>query len=190
MTDLESPVQTPEVQDDQILKQKKPRKEFSPEVRAKMSENMKRINAERLAKARIRSEDSLNQKQEDILSKAQKKLDSVEQKKAKITQIKQERGIPVLAKAPPPPPPPPLPPPPKKKSKKQILVELSSDSDGETDSESSDDEVIYVSKKKANQPRNQSDRKNNSIVKPKQNRQPETMQHKIPDPPKTVIKFI
>lgn len=190
MTDIETPVQIPETGEESILKQKKARKPFSPEVRAKLSENMKRINAERIENARLQSEQNLNKKQEDIIQKAQKKLDAVSKKKAVVQKIKEEKGIPdVLPQLPQSEPPAPAPAPaPKKKSKKQVIIELSSESESETDtdSESSEDDIIYVSKKK---PRKQSSRTNNSIVKPKQNKKPESIPEQDSQP-KTIIKFI
>jgi hypothetical protein len=187
MTDTETLVQIPETVDEQILKPKKPRKPYDPAVREKMAENMRRINAERLEKARIRSEQNLDKKQDEIIQKAQKKLDAVSKKKAVVQKIKEEKGIPDVLPQPPQPEPEPKPKS-AKRSKKQVIVELSSESETDSDSSSSSDEedIIYVSKKK---PRKQSSRKDRSIVKPKQNKKTESIPEQDSHP-KTIIKFI
>jgi hypothetical protein len=186
MTDIETPVQIPEtVADEQILKPKRQRKPYDPAVREKMAENMRRINAERLEKARIRSEQNLDKKQEEIMQKAQKKLDAVSKKKAVVQKIKEEKGIPESKPEPEPEPEPK--PKSAKRSKKQVIVELSSESETDSDSSSSSDEedIIYVSKKK---PRKKS-KKDRSIVKPKQNKKPKSIPEQDSHP-KTIIKFI
>jgi hypothetical protein len=162
---------------------------MSPEVREKMSENMKRINAERIEKARLRSEEGLKQKEAEIKRISDKKLESVSKKKQQIQQIKTEKGLPV---EPVEPTPNPTPKPAKEKqTKKQVIVELSSDSDDSTDSdESGEEEIIYVAKKTAKNPRKQSTAKDYSIIKPKKHTKPKSIPDRQPDIPKTIIKFI
>jgi len=164
--------------DETILKAKPPRKPrapLAPEVKAKLSENMKKVNAARIAAAKIKSEHKLDAKQAEIAKEAADRLEVIEKKKEAIAKLKS--ASPPLPQQPPKPP---------KKSKKQVILEVSDDSDS-TDSEESDDEpeILYVAKKKQTRTRAKSDP---SIVKPKKNNKP-TEQPQQEDP-RPIIKFV
>jgi len=167
--------------DETILKTKPPRKQrapLAPEVKAKLSENMKKVNAARIAAAKIKNEHKLDKKQMEIAQEAADRLEVIEKKKEAIQKLK--------SASPPPLPLPEQPPKPPKKSKKQLIVELSDDSDS-TDSEESEDEpeILYVAKKKQTRTRAKSDP---SIVKPKKNNKPPTPPQQ--EDPRPIIKFV
>ena len=167
--------------DETILKQKKPRKQMDPETRQKMADHMRKVNQERMDRARLANEAKLQQKEQEILEFAQKRLEKVEAKKEVIKKLKEKKGIPEEPVASPQP----VEKTKSKPKKKQVIVEVSSsdsDESGDTDSEG-EDEIIYVAKKAAKKP----SKKNESIVKPKKQANTQA----IPDStPKTVIKFI
>jgi hypothetical protein len=90
----------PEVEDENILKprvRKSPA--FTPEQRAAMSERMKKVNADRIAKARSKPE---NSKAEETRKKAEDaKLSKQAELEAEIERLKQEAAAaPKLAKTP------------------------------------------------------------------------------------------
>lgn len=180
---MEDPI-TMEIEEHEvsILKQKKPRKPLDPETKKKMSDHMKKVNQDRIEKARIASVSRLEKKEEAIAEIAMKKLESIERKKQGIRKLKEDRGIvdPI-----PDPIPEPIPEPPKSKprpkTRKQVIIECSSDSSNdETDSES-DTELIYVQKKKAA-------KKSTGITKSKGNKTP--VEQPAQEQPRTIIKFI
>jgi hypothetical protein len=170
---IESAENAPE---ETILKQKpprKPRQPLDPEVKAKLSANMKKVNEARIAAAKIKSEHKLDKKQMEIAQEATERLAVIEKKKEAIQKLKASS-----------PPPPPQTPKVSKKSKKQVVVELSEDDS--TDSEESDgeEEVLYVAKKKT-RTRAKLD---NSIVKPKKQNPPQAPpQQEVAKP---IVKFI
>lgn len=176
-------IATEEAIDEPILKPRaprKPRKPLEPEVKAKLADNMRRINASRIENARLHSEANLKKKEAEIAENAVKKLEVIEKKKNQIKALKESKGISTEQ---------PLDTPksePKKekKTKKQIIIEASDSSTSDSDSES-EAEIVYVQKKSKS--KKSSDK---SITKPKHDNTQKITESKIQEQPKTLIKFI
>ncbi len=164
--------------EESILKTKPPRKPrppLAPEVKAKLAENMRKVNEARIAAAKIKNEHKLDAKQAEIAKEANDRLAVIEKKKEQIAKLKSASQQ-LEPKTPKP-----------KKSKKQVIVELSDDSDS-TDSETDGEdepEILYVAKKKQTRPRAKSDP---SIVKPKKQNKPQAEPKQ--DESKLVVKFL
>jgi len=128
-------VQEPPQPDETPLKPKVKRN-FTPEQRAALAERMRKVNEERVAKARVKNEAILEAKE----AKTVAKLEEIKAKKEKVTKAKEIVASPETPK-----------PKVKKVIKKTVVVQESSDSEeyaDSTDGESEvEEEVVYVQKK-------------------------------------------
>ena len=193
-----------EVDDVNILKPKR-KNNWTDEARKKASENMKRVNAERIERARIENEGKFKAEEEKIKVRAEMKLAEVKKKQDIVKIAKEKNIIPLpekkveLAQETP------LPPPPddtkkvkKQLRKKKIIVESSSSEDSldyyDNDSSASSEsecEIVYVAKKSKKQSKGREAKplsKPDTIVKEKK---PKTqIQQPIQEVAKTIIKFL
>jgi len=163
---LEKPV---EDQDDAKILKPKQKRVLSDEARKKASENLKKGNADRIARARLENESKLAAEEDKIKIRADMKLKEIEKKKEHIKQLKESAASkveekPLQAVA---------------KKKKQIVVYEESDSTDSEDSSSDEEEIIYVAKKPS--------KKKPTLIKEKQSKQ---RIQPVVEVPKTVIKFL
>jgi phage-related minor tail protein len=194
-----------DVEDVNILKPKR-KNNMSDEARKKASENMKRVNAERIERARIENEGKLQAEEEKIKVRAEMKLAEVKKKQENIKNAKEKNLIPLpekkveLAQETTPPPDDPKDDTKKIKKqlkKKRIIVESSSSEDSmdyyDNDSSASSEsecEIVYVSKKS----KKQSKGREKHIAKPdtivKEKKPKPQIQQPLQEIPKTIIKFL
>jgi hypothetical protein len=85
---LEAPL---EQQDDKILKEKR-KNNWTDEARKKQSEHMKKVNAERIERARVENESKLQAEAEKIKLRAEMKLKEVEKKQETIKAVKEREA--------------------------------------------------------------------------------------------------
>jgi len=197
-----------DVEDVNILKPKR-KNNWTDEARKKASENMKRVNTERIERARIENEGKLQAEEEKIKVRAEMKLAEVKKKQENIKNAKEKNLIPLpekkleLAQE--------TNPPPddtkddtkkikKQLKKKRIIVESSSSEDSmdyyDNDSSSSSEsecEIVYVSKKSKKQSKGREKAakplsKPDTIVKEKKPKP--QIQQPLQEIPKTIIKFL
>ena len=192
-----------DVEDVNILKPKR-KNNWTDEARKKASENMKRVNAERIERARIENEGKFKAEEEKIKVRAEMKLADVKKKQENIKIAKEKNLIPLpvkkveLAQE--------TTPPPddtkddtkkikKQLKKKRIIVESSSSEDSmdyydNDSSASSDCEIVYVSKKS----KKQSKGREKHIAKPdtivNEKKPKPQIQQPLQEIPKTIIKFL
>lgn len=160
--------------DGNVLKPK--RKPLSDEARQKASERMKKVNAERIEKARIANEQVMSLQQERL----KERIEKIEVRKPSKKGTKPDD---------PPPEAPPQEPAPftspvqqKRKKIKQIIIqESSSESESESEGESESEQVVYITKK-TKKPAKEKE----SIVKQKN---PPKKREAVIEPMKTVVKF-
>ena len=201
-----------DVEDVNILKPKR-KNNMSDEARKKASENMKRVNTERIERARIENEGKLQAEEEKIKVRAEMKLAEVKKKQENIKNAKEKNLIPLpekkveLAQE--------TTPPPddtkddtkkikKQLKKKRIIVESSSSEDSmdyyDNDSSASSEsecEIVYVSKKSKKQSKGREKAKRQSakpLSKPdtivKEKKPKPQIQQPLQEIPKTIIKFL
>lgn len=154
------------------------KRNFTPEQRAALAERMRKVNEERVAKARVKNEAILSAKE----AKTEAKLEEIKAKKEKVAKAKEHPAVKEQTE----------PKPQKKVVKKvvkKVIVQESSDSEDyaqSTDGESEkEEEVVYVQKKAPKAPK--------AAPKPKAEK---LMKSKIPDAPKAaaapavIFKFV
>lgn len=137
--EAQPPTELPDDIEATPLKPKRTRR-ITQEQRERQAEIMRKVNADRIEKARLKNEESLKIQEQ----KVKERLEKVKAKQEKVTKIKEEKKIPVekaekksVSK-------------PKIKPVRKLIIESSED---ETDSEDYGDEteteVVYLTKKKS-----------------------------------------
>jgi hypothetical protein len=151
----------------------KVKRNFTPEQRAALAERMRKVNENRVARARVKNEAILEAKE----AKTVAKLEEIKAKKEKVSKAKKEVEPPVEA----------TPKPKTKKVIKKVVVQESSDSEDyadSTDEESEVEEVVYVQKKAA-KPKAAPKPKAEKLMKEKAPSQPKAVAE-----PKVVFRFV
>ena len=145
---MEDTPQPPQEDNTPLMKPKRTRKLTEEQSKAQ-AERMRKVNEERIEKARLASQDALALQEQKLKAK----LDKVESKKQVVKKLKEDKNMtepesePKVEKRDY------KEPPLKKQRARRIVVQESSDSEdyyeGQTDNESDEDEeVIYVTKSK------------------------------------------
>ena len=174
---MEDIPQAPAEDNTPLMKPKRTRKLTEEQSKAQ-GDRMRKINQERIEKAKIASQQALALQEQ----KLKEKLEKVESKKAVVKKLKEDKNV----TEPEPKVEPQKQAPLKKQKARRIVVQQSSDSEdyfeGETDGESDEeDEIIYVAKTK---PR---EKKREMITKQKKEKY--TPVRQAIEVPKTFIKF-
>ena len=179
---MEDTPQPPSQEENTPLMKPKRTRKLTEEQSKAQGERMRKINEERIEKARIASQQAL----EITEQKLKQKLEKVETKKAVVKKLKEDKNVtepepkvepePKAKQAP-------L----KKQKARRIVVQESSDSEDyyepETDGESDDEEeIIYVTKTKPRE-------KKQTITKAKKEKKEYTPVRTPMEAPKTFIKF-
>lgn len=128
----DQPHEEPQEIEERITKPKRTRT-ITPEQKQILAERMRKVNEDRIAKAKMANETILAEKE----AKARAKLETIQKKKEQVREIKEKKAVestpaPVKEK--------------KEKKPRKIIVQESSDS--EDYGEETETEVVYVSKKK------------------------------------------
>lgn len=158
----DEPQHEPQEIEERITKPKRTRT-ITPEQKQILSERMKKVNEDRIAKAKLANETILAEKE----AKARAKLETIQKKKEQVREIK-EKKQPETAPA--------APKEKKEKKAKKIIIQESSDS--EDYGEETETEVVYMTKKK--QPA--------ALTKPKTQRAPSAPATQAE--PRCVFKFV
>lgn len=146
----------PTSQDEKIMKPKRTRT-ITPEQKQILAERMRKVNEDRIAKAKVANETILQAKEEKVkarLETIQKKKDKIKELKAQVAPVAPVAPVaqeqPIKEKKP--------------KKVKKVIVQESSDSEDYGDE--TEEEVIYVTKPKSSLTKAKKEVKKQPEVKP------------------------